>query len=470
MPVTYDLIVVGGGPGGSSVATFVAKTGKKVLLLEKQRFPRHQVGESLLPMTVHGICPMLGVSEELKAQNYPLKTGSSFRWGRNPDIWSFQFTGLKILDEANAGYAYQVTRSKFDSILLDNARRCGVDVREEHTAIDLIREGDRVVGLRYKDAAGAERSARARYVVDASGNTSAIHNYVGERVFSKFFQNVAMYGYFLGGKRLPPPTPWGNILCAAFSEGWFWYIPLSEELTSVGVVIDKRHADKLRGNQDAAFRGLVDSCGVMKDYLADARRVTDGEYGQFRIRKDWSYCATRFWRPGVVILGDAAAFIDPVFSQGVHLSTYSALQAARSINTALDTPGADEARLFDEFERRYRIEFQMFYRFLVTFYDTDQDVESYYWSARKFNRTEETANDAFISLVSGVSSGEFFKAHSGSSRVLQSYIETEEVKNPIEAAGRTFDAMPPAAHDLETHRTAAYEGGLVPSPDGLHWC
>lgn len=465
----FDLIVIGGGPGGSTVATLVAKTGKKVLLLERDAFPRHQIGESLLPMTVHGICPMLGVKDELAAQNFPVKTGSTFRWGRSQELWSFEFAGLKILGEANAGYAYQVERSKFDSILLDNARRQGVDVRQEHSVTGLIIEGERVVGVRFTDPKGQEHTARAQVVADVSGNTSVVASHVGERVYSKFFRNVAMFGYFTGGKRLPAPGNWGNILSAAFAEGWFWYIPLSKDLTSVGAVIDKRHVDLLRGDKDAAFARLVDSCPIIKDYLGPAKRVTEGTYGSFRIRKDWSYVSTRMWRPGIVTLGDSAAFIDPIFSQGVHLATYSGLLAARSINTMLDTPRADEKSLFDEFERRYRLEIGRFYNFLVAFYDMEQDVEGYYWSARKFNQTEEKANDAFISLVAGVSSGEFFAKNAQSSRKFQEYTEASNSKAPAEAESYVWGSQLGPGSDLIEAGSARLAGRYVPSVDGLHW-
>ncbi|MGZ5970707.1 MAG: NAD(P)/FAD-dependent oxidoreductase, partial [Polyangiales bacterium] len=227
---TYDVIVSGGGPGGSTLATLVAMQGHRVLLLERNKFPRHQIGESLLPSTVHGICSLLGVTDELKQQNFPRKHGASFRWGKSPDLWAFDFSDLERLNAKSAGWAYQVERSKFDKILLDNARKKGVEVREEHTVTELLHDGDRATGVRYTNAAGLESTATARFVVDASGHTSKVFDWVGERVYSNFFQNIALFGYYEGGKRVPAPRQ-GNILCAAFAEGWFWYIPLSDTLT-----------------------------------------------------------------------------------------------------------------------------------------------------------------------------------------------------------------------------------------------
>jgi halogenation protein CepH len=466
----FDVIVIGGGPAGSTVSTLLAMTGKRVLLLERDRFPRHQIGESLLPMTVHGICPLLGLKDELKAHGFPIKTGSTFRWGRSPDIWGFEFGELSILDETNAGYAHQVERSRFDYMLLRNAIKHGVDVRQGHTATGLEVEHGRVVGVRFKDPEGRDQVERARYTVSASGNASGLNSYVGDRIYSKFFRNVAMYGYFSGGKRLPAPHLWSNILSAAFDEGWFWYIPLSEDLTSVGVVIDKSHADRLRGDPDQAFQHFVDRCPVIRDFLAPAKRVRDGEYGEFRVRKDWSYTSSRFWRPGICMLGDAAAFVDPVFSQGVHLATYSALLAARSINTLLDRSDASEDQLMGEFEQRYRLEYGAFYNFLATFYNMDQDAEGYYWAARQFNRTEERDNDAFISLVAGVSSGEFFEVNRDAPRMMQNYIEHQERRTANAAhAAVWWDPAQLDAEELETRRLAICQGPLVPSRDRLYW-
>nr|BFE50783.1 hypothetical protein GCM10017745_42100 [Saccharothrix mutabilis subsp. capreolus] len=236
--IETDVVVVGGGPCGSTVATLVAGQGHRVVLLEKERFPRYQIGESLLPSTVQGICRLLGVSDELEAAGFPLKRGGTFRWGVNPEPWTFAF-GISPKFAGTASTAYQVERMKFDQILLDNARRKGVDVREEHAVNDVLEEDGRVCGVTCTDASGVRREIRAKYVVDASGNTSRIHVKVGgKRQYSEFFRNIALFGYFLGGKRMPEPVS-GNILAVAFEHGWFWYIPLSDELTSVGVVLHR---------------------------------------------------------------------------------------------------------------------------------------------------------------------------------------------------------------------------------------
>ncbi|HVT71245.1 MAG TPA: tryptophan 7-halogenase, partial [Trebonia sp.] len=272
-----DVVVVGGGPGGSTVATLVAMQGHRVVLLEKERFPRYQIGESLLPSTVQGVCRLLGVSGELEAAGFPVKRGGTFRWGSNPEPWTFDF-GIAPQFAGSAAPAYQVERMKFDQILLDNARRKGVEVHEQHTVTDVVEENGRVRGVVCTDAAGVEREFRGRFVVDASGNLSRIHSRVGgKRHYSEFFRNLALFGYFTGGKRMPAPTS-GNILAVAFNSGWFWYIPLSDELTSVGAVLHREALDSIKGDREQALNELIAQCPMIAELLSDAQRVTSGPY------------------------------------------------------------------------------------------------------------------------------------------------------------------------------------------------
>jgi halogenation protein CepH len=474
----FDLIVVGGGPAGSSLATFVAMEGHKVLLLERERFPRYQIGESLLPSTVHGICVLLGVSEEMRRANFTVKRGGTFRWGKDAEPWTFTFGGSAF--PGPTGYAYQVERSKFDAILLENAKRKGVEVREGYAVQELFREEEgRVGGVIAVSPDGGQCIIKARYVADASGNQSRLAGKVGERTYSSFFKNVALFCYYNNGKRLPPPNE-GNILSAAFSGGWFWYIPLSKDLTSVGLVLSHEHADKLRDGPEATMRRFINECPIIKEYLQSAERVTQGQYGQFRVRKDYSYSNTRFWAPGVVLVGDAACFVDPVFSSGVHLATYSALLAARSINTCL-SGDLDEESCFREFERRYRREYGNFYQFLLAFYDMHQDKESYFWTARKVLNTEEQGNDAFIRLVGGwgttaeplyAKADEFFAEREGIGEMFQKWVNKESVQTSFlkDLQTEVIQVQNQALIGQRRQKEAPlFEGGLVPSTDGFHW-
>lgn len=490
----FDLIVVGGGPAGSTLASFVAMQGHKVLLLEREKFPRHQIGESLLPVTFHGICKMLGVADEIKAAGFPLKRGGTFRWGKQQEPWTFEFKSSPLLSE-ETGYTYQVKRADFDNLLLNNSIRKGVEVRQQHTVRSVVKEGDRVVGVRAVNANGEESTIKAKFVADASGNTSRLFEEVGERIYSKYFQNIAIYSYYIDGKRLDPPYQ-GNTLCVAFEHGWFWYIPLSDRMTSVGAVIAREHADKIKEmGHEAALKFFIDACPMMRDeFLVNATRATEPPYDVIRLRKDYSYTNTRFWKPGLVLLGDAACFIDPVFSSGVHFATYSALLAARSINTCLKGQLSEET-CFKEYELRYRREFGAFYEFLVSFYDTGQDVDSYFWSARNVLNTEERANEAFVSLVAGISTtgekvytnaNDFFARREGIGEVFEQHAHRKSQKNPLDPKkidsdfhptvlnkklGITVEHIMKQAHmmGIPASELQIADGGLLISPDGFHW-
>lgn len=404
MDPEYDLIVVGGGPAGSTAAAVVAMRGHRVLLLERETFPRYQIGESLLPATVHGLCGILGVADEVAEAGFTLKRGGTLRWGRDPKPWQFSFSMTPRLPEPTAT-AFQVERSRFDEILLRNAARVGAEVREGTPVRRIVADDERVRGVEYTDRDGNSRTAYGRYVIDASGNTSRIHSGVGgTRVYSDFFRNLAVFGYFAGGRRLPEPNR-GNIFCAAFDAGWLWYIPLRDDLTSVGAVISPEHNPEVRRDPRAAWQDMIRSCPEVAELLDGVPAATEAPYDRVRVRKDWSYWKTSFWTPGMALVGDAACFVDPVLSSGVHLATYGALLAARAVNSALDGTVSEE-RGFAEFEARYRREYGVFYDFLIAFYDMERNEESYFWSAKKVTKVDGTEAAAFAELAGGLVSGD----------------------------------------------------------------
>lgn len=456
----FDVVVVGGGPGGSTVSTLVAMAGHKVLLLERERHPRYQIGESTLPYTA-GICKLLGVDDRLAAAGFTKKLGGEWRWGTHGTVVGVDFREVVPRPLIGDAYAFQVERARFDELLFLNARDKGVDAREQHRVDELIEDGGRIVGVRYTDAGGRRGIARAAYVVDAGGHTSPFHRLCGERVFSEQFRSFALFCYFNGGRRLPPPMS-GSILNVTFPLGWFWYIPLSDTLTSVGAVIPIAHSGLLSDGHETAMRRFIDQCPAIRDMLAGTERVTEGTYGQIRIRKDWSYLNTRFWRPGLVLIGDAACFIDPLFSTGVHLATYSGLLAARSINTLLGG-AADEALYMQEFEERYRREYAKFYEFLCAFYDENREKEEYFRAARDVLQTEEAHYKAFVRLVSGWSSRDGDRPA----------MPTDS--HPLTLSEKSFGgAFAESESDIlglaiGGERRPSGQGGLVPTRDGLAW-
>ncbi|MEW2064924.1 MULTISPECIES: tryptophan 7-halogenase [unclassified Streptomyces] len=482
----YDVIVVGGGPAGSTVSTLVRKRGHRVLQLEKETFPRYQIGESLLPATVHGIAHLLDVSDELKKAAFTIKHGGTFKWGANPEPWTFDFAVSRRMPGAT-GYAYQVERMKFDQILLDNARRHGVEVRENSDVLDVLKAEDgRVRGVRYRDSGGQEHEVSSRFVVDASGNTGGLYKKSGsKREYSPFFRNLALFGYFNGGKRLPEPNS-GNIFTCTFEHGWFWYIPLSPELTSVGAVVNRDSASLVQGDPEKAMESFIAACPLIAEKLSEATRVTEGPYGELRVRKDWSYSNTKFWAPGMALVGDAACFVDPVFSSGVHLATYSGLLAARSLNSCLDGT-VDETTAFEEFEARYRLEYGRFYEFLVGFYDMHHSEDSYFWQARKISNTADSDLESFVELIGGVSSDEFADAARARQRFSEASNEMAGMTHtaagdadgphgalPGRVVGRLMEqgaALQARAllGDEAGAERPVRQGGLAASTDGLGW-
>ncbi|SNX56505.1 halogenation protein CepH [Streptomyces sp. TLI_55] len=482
MTQEYNLIVVGGGPAGSTAATAVALRGHRVLLLERETFPRYQIGESLLPATVHGLCRILGVADEVQQAGFTLKRGGTLRWGRDPEPWQFSFAMTPRVPEPTAT-AFQVERSRFDEILLRGARRAGAEVREGSTVRRVVADEERVRGVEFTDADGNTRAVYARYVIDASGNTSRIHTGVGGgRVYSDFFRNLAVFGYFAGGARLPEPNS-GNIFCAAFDAGWLWYIPLRDDLTSVGAVISPEHTGAVQRDARGAWRDMIAACPEVSRLVAGVPEATEAPYDQVRVRRDWSYWKQSFWKPGMALVGDAACFVDPVLSSGVHLATYGALLAARSVNAALDG-SVPEEQGFAEFEARYRREYRVFYEFLIAFYDMERNEDSYFWSAKKITKVDLGEAAAFAELAGGLVSRDSAVVrtdwHTAAAQLDGAVGElavSDDRMNPLLSAPVVSETFR-TGNDLQEQ--ALYggplddpgppsPGGLAVTPDGLSW-
>lgn len=384
-----DVIVIGGGPAGSTAAGFLAQTGVRVLLFEKERFPRYHIGESLLSATMP-ILDALGVMPAIERAGFIRKPGGTFVWGRNAEPWSFYFRE----DPGGRSHAYHVLRSQFDEILLRHAADLGVDVREGHRVQEVVRgEQMRVTAI---DEAGVAVEARAPYVIDASGQQALLGRRDQLREFNPFFKNLAVFGYYTGVERLSGAVE-GNILSAAFGEGWFWFIPLHDGTTSVGAVVDaKRLAGEAGGDPSELYQRLVAACPPVAERVRHAELVSP-----IRVIRDYSYCSQRFYGPGYLLAGDAACFIDPVFSTGVQLACLSGYLSSRAVGAILG--GADERAEQERYDARYRAAFERYLNFLYFFYDHHSDPESYFWTARKVLNPSTTmeARTAFVRLMSG---------------------------------------------------------------------
>jgi halogenation protein CepH len=386
-----DVLVIGGGPAGSTAAALLAGSGRRVLLLEREHFPRYHIGESLLSATLP-ILAHVGVLGDVERAGFVKKPGGTFVWGESREPWSFWFRD----DPGGHAHAFHVLRSEFDEILLRHAARRGAEVREGVTVAAV--EGDGPVRVRAHDDRGRELTFEASLAIDASGQTALVGRSESLRRFDPFFRNLAIWSYFAGAARLDPPLA-DNILSAAHDEGWCWYIPLHDGTISVGTVVDaKRWGDRVHAESlQESYESLISRCAPVTQLLLGARQVAP-----VRAIRDYSYSSDRFHSGGTLLAGDAACFIDPVFSTGVHLACLAGVLAADAIEEALDGRRT-RAEAFTSYDETYRRSFERYRDFVAFFYNHHAAADSYFWCARKLVDPAEALapREAFVRLIAG---------------------------------------------------------------------
>ena len=355
-PADYDVLVVGGGPGGSSVATFLSRGGLRVAVAEREPFPRFHVGESLLPANLP-VLERLGVLDEVKARGFFVKYGAYFHDQEMDLGYQFFFREGKPWPP----YTYEVQRGEFDKILLDHAARQPNVTLLQPASVEGVAFDDDGVTVTLSEAAGS-REVRARFLVDASGRDALIASRHGRRRPIEGLGKVALFAHFRGGRRWPGREA-GNIRVFSFEAGWFWYIPFANGTSSVGCVLHARTVRGREGDLEQLYDSLIARCRGLVEALDGAPRITPvHSAANFSYRTDPAI-GDRF-----VCVGDAIAFVDPIFSSGVYIATQSAELSSVEILKAF-RENRFEARRFRGYERRIRNGMKPFQRFIRHFYD-----------------------------------------------------------------------------------------------------
>ena len=356
----YDVVVIGGGPAGSTVSTLIADGGYRVALFERERFPRFHIGESLIPET-YWVLRRLGMLPKMQRSHFVKKYSVQFVSANGRLSAPFYFWDNKPHE---CSQTWQVVRSEFDTLMLENAREHGVDAREGVHVLEVLFDGDRATGVRIQDADGVRRDVRATVVVDASGQAALLQNRFKLRVWDPILNKGAIWTYWQGAYRDTGRDEGATmVLQTKNRNGWFWYIPLHGDIVSVGVVAPFDYLFKGRDGHERTYQEEVDRCPAVQARISTARRATG-----FFATRDYSYRSREVAGDGWVLVGDAFGFLDPLYSSGVLLALRSGEFAADAIVDALkigDTSKVQLGRwgpLFNEGVDRMR-------RLVCEFYD-----------------------------------------------------------------------------------------------------
>jgi FADH2-dependent halogenase len=371
----YDVAIIGGGPAGSTAAALLARAGRRVVVFEREKFPRFHIGESLLPFSMKAFT-RLGLQEKFLSAGFMKKYGGEIMSACSDTGTRFYF---KDGYRSQTDHAYQVTRSDFDKVLLEHAAESGAEVHEQTVISNVMFRADEVI-LSYKsvscnevgsarcadrtsqrDVPTTEGEVRARYLVDASGRTSVLGRQFKIKKTYDHLQKLSIFAHYDGVWRPEGIDGTLTVLIRAVDR-WFWLIPLADERTSVGVVLDSETFRKSQLNADDFLEQALAEQPTIAKRMTNARRVS-----KTFVEADFSYRSARLHGDRWLLTGDAAGFIDPIFSSGVFLAVFSGEKCADALNEVLDHPRKTK-RLFGRYERSVNRAMDVYLRFVNAWY------------------------------------------------------------------------------------------------------
>jgi flavin-dependent dehydrogenase len=351
----YDVAIIGGGPAGSTAAALLARAGRRVVVFEREKFPRFHIGESLLPFSMKAFT-RLGLHEKFLRAGFLKKFGGEIFGACSDQGTKFYF---KDGFRSQTDHAYQVTRGDFDKVLLDHAAECGAEVCEQ-TSVDRVEFSKDNVELALKSN-GPSQSIRARYLIDASGRASVLGRHFKIKKTYDHLQKLSIFAHYDGVWRAEGIDGTLTVLIRAIDR-WFWLIPLSAERTSIGVVLDSETFRRSKLSAEDFLEQALAEQPIIAKRTTNARRVS-----QVYVEADFSYRSARLYGDRWLLTGDAAGFIDPIFSSGVFLAVFSGEQCADALNEVLDRPRAAK-RLFARYERSVNRAMDVYLRFVDAWY------------------------------------------------------------------------------------------------------
>ena len=356
-----DVLIIGAGPAGSSAAALLAGQGHRVLVLEREKFPRYHIGESLIPFT-YGPLERLGFIERMKRSHNQKKYSVVFVSPNGRASQPFYF--FNRYDRETVAQTWQVLRSEFDLMLMQHARERGATVLEETSVTALLKDGDRVVGARAKDPSGREFEFRAPITLDCSGKESFTAVREGWRMRDPYLNKVAVWTYYQGSKREPGLDEGQTTVAMIPNKGWFWHIPQHDDMVSVGVVAEGKYLSRAGVKEPKAiFHREVEENLWIKDHLSTGRQT-----GPYFITSEYTHHARHCGTAGLLLVGDAFCFLDPVFSSGLMLALKSGVLAADAVHAALVARDFSPAR-FTDYATLLRQGIENMRKLVYAFYD-----------------------------------------------------------------------------------------------------